>query len=255
MGDASTAGGFPGPTDAWTTLAGLARDTSTIRLGTLVIAGTFRHPGRAGDRRRQRRPDVRRPRRARPRRRLVRAGAHRLRHPVPGLGERFDRLDEQLEIVTGLWSTPTGRALRFRRTRTTQWPIHRRCPSRFRQVASPIIVGGGGKHGRPALAARFATEFNLAFRSVDDFQRATTAGPRRCAVIGRDPARSHSRPPSSWPSARRGGVRRRAAAIEQQADEFAHVGNCRPAGRGGDDDATLAGRRCRPPLSAGARPR
>src|SRR5664280_3144678 len=41
MGDGD---GLPGPTDTWTTLAGLARDTSTIRLGTLVTSVTFRHP-------------------------------------------------------------------------------------------------------------------------------------------------------------------------------------------------------------------
>src|SRR6516165_8410692 len=37
--------GLPGPTDAWVTLAGLARDTSRIRLGTLVTSATFRLPG------------------------------------------------------------------------------------------------------------------------------------------------------------------------------------------------------------------
>ena len=39
--------GLPGPTDAWTTLAGIARETSTIRLGTLMTSATFRHPGRS----------------------------------------------------------------------------------------------------------------------------------------------------------------------------------------------------------------
>ena len=42
MGDAD---GLPGPTDAWITLAGLARETSRIRLGTLMTAATFRLPG------------------------------------------------------------------------------------------------------------------------------------------------------------------------------------------------------------------
>ncbi len=99
--------GLPGPTDAWTTLAGLARETSTIRLGTLMTSATFRHPG-ARHPGGPGRPDERRSRRARTRRWLVRGRAHRLRNPFPDTGERFDILEEQLAVITGLWGTAPG---------------------------------------------------------------------------------------------------------------------------------------------------
>ena len=104
----SNPGGLPGPTDAWITLAGLARDTSTIRLGTLVTSATFRHPGPlaitvAGvDQMSGGRVEL-----------GLGAGWYDDEHhahgiPYPGLGERFERLEEQLEIVTGMWETPAG---------------------------------------------------------------------------------------------------------------------------------------------------
>ena len=100
--------GLPGPTDAWVTLAGLARDTTTIRLGTLVTSATFRRPGPlaitvAGvDQMSGGRVEL-----------GLGAGWFDGEHraygiPFPGVQERFDRLEEQLAIVTGLWSTPVG---------------------------------------------------------------------------------------------------------------------------------------------------
>src|SRR6187455_3463013 len=108
MGGALEAGGLPGPTDAWTTLAGLARETSTIRLGTLVTSATFRLPGPlaitvAGvDQMSGGRVEL-----------GLGAGWFEQEHaafgiPFPSLGERFDRLEEQLAVITGLWSTPAG---------------------------------------------------------------------------------------------------------------------------------------------------
>src|SRR5215208_6294574 len=98
--------GLPGPTDAWTTLAGLARDTSTIRLGTLMTSATFRLPGPlaiavAGvDQMSNGRVEL-----------GIGAGWYEAEHtgygiPFPPTGERFDRLEEQLEVLTGLWRTP-----------------------------------------------------------------------------------------------------------------------------------------------------
>src|SRR5512139_312425 len=100
--------GWPGPTDAWTTLAGLARDTSTIRLGTLVSSATFRLPGPlavavAGvDQMSGGRVEL-----------GLGAGWFEAEHaafgiPFPALGERFDRLEEQLAVITGMWSAPAG---------------------------------------------------------------------------------------------------------------------------------------------------
>src|SRR5688572_13815449 len=105
MGDVS---GLPGPTDAWITLAGLARDTSTIRLGTLVTPITFRFPGPLAisvaqvDAMSGGRVEL-----------GIGTGWYDAEHtayaiPFPPLGERFERLEEQLAIITGLWDTPDG---------------------------------------------------------------------------------------------------------------------------------------------------
>ena len=121
--------GEPGPTDAWITLAGLARDTERIRLGTLVTAATFRLPGplaiavaqvdaMSGGRVELGLGD-----------RLVRPGAHRLRHPVPAARRAFERLEEQLAIVTGLWETPAGERSRSTAP-TTRSSTRRPCRSR-----------------------------------------------------------------------------------------------------------------------------
>lgn len=100
--------GLPGPTDSWVTLAGIARETSSIRLGTLVTSATFRHPGPLAisvaqvDAMSGGRVEF-----------GIGAGWFEAEHrayaiPFPALGERFDRLEEQLEIITGMWSTPVG---------------------------------------------------------------------------------------------------------------------------------------------------
>jgi len=158
--------GLPGPTDSWVTLAGIARETSTIRLGTLVTSATFRHPGPLAisvaqvDEMSGGRIDF-----------GIGAGWYEAEHqayaiPFPGLGERFERLAEQLEIITGMWATPlgdtfdyTGRHYTVANSPALPKPVQRPHP--------PIIIGGGGPKRTPALAARFASEFNLAFPALD----------------------------------------------------------------------------------------
>jgi F420-dependent oxidoreductase-like protein len=187
MGEALTAGGLPGPTDAWTTLAGLARDTTTIRLGTLVTAGTFRLPGVLAiavanvDQMSGGRVEL-----------GLGTGWYEQEHtaygiPFPDLGERFERLEEQLEIITGLWSTPQGERFSFagRHYQLTDSPA---LPKPAQGANLPIIVGGGGQRRTPRLAARFASEFNLGFRSVTDFTEQRHRVLDACTAAGRDPA-------------------------------------------------------------------
>ncbi|MFF5055251.1 LLM class F420-dependent oxidoreductase [Micromonospora sp. NPDC000663] len=184
MGDVS---GDPGPTDAWTTLAGLARDTSRIRLGTLMTAATFRLPGPLAitvaqvDQMSGGRVEL-----------GIGTGWYAEEHtaygiPFPALGERFDRLEEQLAVITGLWETPAGERFRYD---GTYYPIvdSPALPKPVQQPRPPILLGGMGPKRTPRLAARYADEFNLPFASVPDtvaqFDRVRAA----CAEIGRDPA-------------------------------------------------------------------
>jgi F420-dependent oxidoreductase-like protein len=178
--------GLPGPTDAWVTLAGLARDTSTIRLGTLMTSATFRQPGPlaiavAGvDQMSGGRVEL-----------GLGAGWFEAEHtaygiPFPDTGERFDRLEEQLAIVDGLWRTPAGERFDHDGThyRLTDSPA---LPKPVQEPRPPIIVGGLGKRRTPALAARYADEFNLPFVD-EETTRAQFARVRRaCEDLGRDP--------------------------------------------------------------------
>jgi F420-dependent oxidoreductase-like protein len=184
MGDAS---GEPGPTDAWLTIAGLARETSRIRLGTLVNSATFRLPGplavavAQADQMSGGRVEL-----------GLGAGWFEAEHtaygiPFPGVRERFDRLTEQLEIVTGLWNTLPGERYSFsgQHYSVADSPA---LPKPVQQPHPPVIVGGHGKKRTPELAARFASEFNVGFSTPDvvaaQFERVDAA----CRAIGRDPA-------------------------------------------------------------------
>ena len=184
MGDVD---GRPGPTDAWITLAGLARDTDTIRLGTLVTAATFRLPGPLAisvatvDAMSGGRVEL-----------GLGTGWKRDEHhaygiPFPELGERFDRLEEQLAIVTGLWDTPEGEAFSFTggHYELTDSPA---LPKPVQRPHPPVVIGGGGPKRTPALAARFADEFNLPFSSVSDSEVAFERVRQACTAAGRDPA-------------------------------------------------------------------
>lgn len=158
--------GLPGPTDSWVTLAGIARETSTIRLGTLVTSATFRHPGPLAiavaqvDEMSGGRVEF-----------GLGAGWFEAEHqayaiPFPPLGERFDRLTEQLEILTGLWTTPSGETFDHHGTHYTVTDSPG-LPKPLQSPHPPIIIGGGGAKRTPALTARFAAEFNIPFVDLD----------------------------------------------------------------------------------------
>ncbi len=175
---------LPGPTDAWTTLAGLARETSRIRLGTLVSSATHRVPAvlaiqvaqvdeMSGGR--------------------VELGlgtgwfdAEHRSYGIPFPAKRFGILEEQLEIVTGLWSTPVGATFDFAGKHYTL--VDAPALPKPAQARVPIIVGGGGPHRTPALAARFATEFNIGFRPESEIRDAFARVRAACERIDRDPA-------------------------------------------------------------------
>jgi alkanesulfonate monooxygenase len=179
--------GLPGPTDAWITLAGLARETSRIRLGTLLTAATFRRPGPlavavAG-------VDVMSGGRVEL---GLGAGWYDEEHaaygiPFPPLGERFERLEEQLAVITGLWSTPLGERFSFagKHYRLEDSPA---LPKPVQEPGPPIIVGGGGASRTPRLAATYAQEFNMPFSPVADTGRQYGRVRAACESAGRDPA-------------------------------------------------------------------
>jgi F420-dependent oxidoreductase-like protein len=184
MGDGK---GQPGPTDAWVTLAGLARETSRIRLGTLVTSATFRLPGPLAvsvaqvDAMSGGRVEL-----------GIGAGWFEAEHTAYGIpfspvGERFDRLEEQLAIITGLWDTPAGERFSFpgRHYRISDSPG---LPKPLQQPHPPVIIGGAGPRRTPSLAARFADEYNLAFQSEEDFAEAVQRVGQACEAAGRDPA-------------------------------------------------------------------
>ncbi|MFI6559871.1 LLM class F420-dependent oxidoreductase [Streptomyces sp. NPDC050534] len=156
--------GLPGPTDAWITLAGLARETSRIRLGTLMTAGTFRLPGVLAiqvaqvDQMSGGRVEL-----------GLGAGWFEEEHKAYGIPfpkEKIGRLEEQLEIVTGLWRTKLGETFDFHGTfyDLTDSPALPK-PA---QERIPVLIGGHGATRTPRLAARFADEFNMPFAGVED---------------------------------------------------------------------------------------
>ncbi|MFI6346011.1 LLM class F420-dependent oxidoreductase [Streptomyces sp. NPDC050560] len=161
MGDGD---GRPGPTDAWVTLAGLARETRRIRLGTLMSAATFRLPGVLAiqvaqvDQMSGGRVEL-----------GLGTGWYADEHTAYGIPfpkEKFPRFEEQLAIVTGLWATPDGETFSYDGTyyQLTDSPALPK-PA---QAKVPVLIGGSGPTRTPRLAARYADEFNLPFQSVED---------------------------------------------------------------------------------------
>jgi alkanesulfonate monooxygenase SsuD/methylene tetrahydromethanopterin reductase-like flavin-dependent oxidoreductase (luciferase family) len=147
---------MPGPSESWVTLAGLARETGRIRLGTLVSSATFRHPAVLAiqvanvDAMSGGRIEL-----------GLGAGWHEQEHLAYGIpfpAKRFGLLEEQLAVITGLWATPVGETFDFAGDHYTL----RGAPALPKPVQErvPIIIGGGGPSRTPALAARFATEYN-----------------------------------------------------------------------------------------------
>ncbi|MEA5364608.1 LLM class F420-dependent oxidoreductase [Amycolatopsis sp., V23-08] len=181
-----SADGLPGPTDAWISLAGLARETSRIRLGTLVTAATFRHPGPLAisvaqvDQMSGGRVEF-----------GFGAGWYDAEHQaygltLPPLKERFDRYAEQLEIITGLWKTPAGETYSFKGEHYTLTDSPA-LPKPAQSPAPPVIIGGSGKKRTPALAARFADEFNLPFADQETAAAQFARVEAAAQEIGRDP--------------------------------------------------------------------
>ena len=212
--------GEPGPTDSYVTLAGLARETSRIRLGTLVTSATFRLPGPLAvavaqvDQMSGGRVEL-----------GLGTGWFEAEHqaygiPFPAVSERFDRLAEQLEILTGLWTTPPGERYSFTGTHYTVVDSPA-LPKPVQQPHPPVIVGGKGKRRTPELAARFATEFNVPFATVDDVAAQFARVDRACAEAGRDPA-TLARSVAQMTCVGRddGEVARRAEALGKKVDEL-----------------------------------
>ena len=175
--------GLPGPSDAWITLAGLARDTTTIRLGTMMTSVTFRHPGPLAisvanvDQMSGGRVEL-----------GIGAGWYEAEHtkygiPFPSTGERFDLLEDNLAIITGLWATPGGFSHEGHRYRVTDSPG---LPKPV-QAKPPVLIGGRGAKRTPALAARYADEFNLPFVDLETTRTQFARVRAACEAIDRDP--------------------------------------------------------------------
>jgi alkanesulfonate monooxygenase len=183
MGEVS---GLPGPTDAWITLAGLARDTKRIRLGTLLTAATFRYPGSLAiavaqvDAMSGGRVEL-----------GLGAGWFDEEHtaygiPFPSVSERFEKLEEQLGIITGLWETEVGSTFNFsgKHYSLANSPA---LPKPFQSPRPPIIIGGHGRKITPRLAATFADEFNVPFSSYDVTKSQFEVVDEACTSRNRDP--------------------------------------------------------------------
>ena len=178
--------GLPGPTDAWVTLAGLARETERIRLGTLVTSATFRLPGMLAvqvaevDAMSGGRVEL-----------GLGAGWYDAEHraygvPFPPLRERFERLEEQFAILSGLWTTPVGKRFDFKGRHYTVEDSPA-LPKPLQQPHPPLIVGGHGATRTPRLAATYAAEFNLAFSPLADTEAQYVRVRSACEQRGRDP--------------------------------------------------------------------
>jgi F420-dependent oxidoreductase-like protein len=178
--------GLPGPTDAWLTLAGLARETSRIRLGTLMTSATFRLPGPLAiqvaqvDQMSGGRVEL-----------GIGAGWFEREHaayaiPFPDTGERFDRFEEQLAVITGLWETPSGETFSHAGDHypVTDSPA---LPKPVQSPRPPVIIGGSGKRRTPELTARYAAEFNMPFASTQATREQFARVGEACEVAGRDP--------------------------------------------------------------------
>jgi F420-dependent oxidoreductase-like protein len=228
------------PTDSWTTLAGVAVQTSTIRLGTLMTAGTFRQPGQVAiiaatvDAMSGGRAEL-----------GIGTGWYEREHrsfgiPFPPLGERFDRLEEQLSVITGLWSTPRGERFsyagkHYQLDECANFPAAAGdleagdaalAPAPRPRPRPRIIIGGGGPRRTPELAARFADEFNTGLGLSDDvladrfgYVRGLAAG------AGRDPGAI--RMSTTLPvccGASRGEAERRAASLGEPGVRLLRLG-------------------------------
>jgi F420-dependent oxidoreductase-like protein len=174
------------PTDSWATLGGLARETSRVRLGTLMTAATFRLPGPLGvavatvDAMSGGRVEL-----------GIGTGWYEAEHrrfgiPFLSTRERFDRMEEQLAVITGLWRTPPGQRFSFdgahyRVEECFTFPRPAKGPP-------PIVIGGEGPRRTPRLVARYAQEYNATLSDPPTVRRLFSRVSEVCEAEGRDPA-------------------------------------------------------------------
>ena len=191
---------FPGPsggptTDAWAVLAGLARETSTIGLGTLVSPVTFRYAGNlakvvttvdemSGGR--------------------IEFGLgagwndeehHQLGLPFPEIAERADMLEEHFAVLRGLWGEPDGWSFQGKHVTIEDASFHPKPVARPGRPVGPngaarprLLAGGDGSPRSMRIAARYADEFNLSSSSPDKAREKFAALTAACEAIGRDPS-------------------------------------------------------------------
>jgi alkanesulfonate monooxygenase len=183
--------GLPGPSDAWLTLGALARETTRIRLGTLVSPVTFRWPGQLAiqvalvDAMSSGRIEL-----------GLGAGWNDLEHaangiPFPSTGERFDMLEDQLAIITGIWGTPAGETFSFdgKQQSVKDSPgLPKPVQHESHSSGPPIVMGGWGAKRTPRLAAKYAAEYNVPFSPVANVAGQFDIVRAACDATGRDPA-------------------------------------------------------------------
>ncbi|HTJ72167.1 MAG TPA: LLM class F420-dependent oxidoreductase [Actinospica sp.] len=213
--------GLPGPTDAWITLAGLARETERIRLGTLVSPVTFRLPGPLAisvaqvDAMSGGRVEL-----------GLGAGWFEEEHTAYGIPfpeNKHALLEEQLAVVTGLWGTPVGETFSFtgKQYRLADSPALPK-PA---QPQVPIVIGGGGLKRTPRLAAQYAADFNSGFVGVEETRERFRVVDEACRKIDRDPKTlTHSIAQVLCVGRDEAEIARRAAAIGREVDELRENG-------------------------------
>jgi len=216
--------GLPGPTDAWVTLAGLAVQTERIRLGTLVSPVTFRPPGPLAisvaqvDQMSGGRVEF-----------GLGTGWFDDEHtayglPFPPLGERFEIFEEQLAVITGLWTAPDGEKFSFdgAHYQVSDSPA---LPKPAQRPRPPIIIGGGGPKKTPRLAAAYADEYNAGFDTIEGTEAAYNRVRAAVETAGR-PASSmiYSTAQTVCCGKDDDEIKRRAAATGQQLDDLRRTG-------------------------------
>jgi F420-dependent oxidoreductase-like protein len=171
-------------TECWATLAGLARETKRLRLGTMISPMTFHYPGEFAkivatiDQMSGGRIEV-----------GMGGGWYGKEHaayslPFPDAKGRLDILEDTLEICTRLWSDGVGHSYQGRVFSITDSPGS---PKPAQRPHPPIIIGGGGARRTPRLAAQFGDEFNI-FGGINTFNTRKQRLLDACAAHGRDPS-------------------------------------------------------------------
>ncbi|GAB2929830.1 LLM class F420-dependent oxidoreductase [Nonomuraea fastidiosa] len=209
----------PGSTDAWITLAGLARETSTIRLGTLVSPATFRLPGPLAisvaqvDQMSGGRVEL-----------GFGTGWYDQEHsaygiPFPPVNERFGRFEEQLEIITGLWTAEKTYSFEGSYYRLADSPA---LPKPAQRPRPPVIIGGTGAKRTPRLVAAYADEYNVPFRLPAETGEAFDRVRKACEATGRNVRLSAAQ--TTVVGADEAEYERRCAAIGQNPDALRENG-------------------------------